>query len=196
MEILKFNSYCPFEIGDKVEVGGETGKIRTAAITDIICIHSAKTGMCDFLLELDNSRKFIKPVPDTDLAEEKTAAPKHKPQRFTQRTPEGASLILDNPRNDFEAAEQIQKKFKEALNLLADFEDLEFAPEEIATDVKEICDILHQYPVCTNDFRAIAEFCGKTALHNEHLRNFLKNTIVIARLRYETDSDKPNNINP
>lgn len=30
MEILKFNSYCPFEIGDKVEVGGETGKISFA----------------------------------------------------------------------------------------------------------------------------------------------------------------------
>ena len=78
MEILKINSYCPFEIGDKVKVGGETGKIRTAVITDIICIHSAKTRTSDFLLELDNSGKFTKPVPDTDLAEEKTATPKHK----------------------------------------------------------------------------------------------------------------------
>lgn len=198
MQYLKFNNYCPFKIGEKVIVGGmelvkgtelkvEMEKARTATVTDVICIHSAKTGMRDFLLELDNSGKFVKPVSDTDLTEEKPVVPKHGTQRFTQRTPEGASLILDNPRNDLEAAVQIQEKFKEALNLLADFEDLGFAPEEIVTDVKEICDILRQYPVCTNDFRIIAEFCGKTALHNDHLRDFLKNTIVIVKWQYETD---------
>lgn len=51
-----------------------------------------------------------------------------KTQRFTQRTPAGASLILDNPQNDVEAAAQIQEKFRAALNLLADFEDLGFTP--------------------------------------------------------------------
>lgn len=97
-----------------------------------------------------------------------------KMQRFTQRTPAGASLILDNPQNDVEAAAQIQEKFRAALNLLADFEDLGFTPKEIKTDVKEVCDILHKYPVSTADFMAIAEFCTETALHNYGLRNFLQ----------------------
>lgn len=95
-------------------------------------------------------------------------------QRFTQRTPAGASLVLDNPQNDIEAAEQVQKKFKGALNLLADFEDLGFTPQEMKTDVKEVCDILHKYPVTTADFMAIAEFCAETALHNDSLRRFLQ----------------------
>lgn len=97
-----------------------------------------------------------------------------KTQRFTQRTQAGASLILDNPQNDVEAAAQIQEKFRAALNLLADFEDLGFTPQEMKTDVKEVCAILHKFPVCTADILIIAEFCAETALRNDSLRRFLQ----------------------
>ena len=102
-----------------------------------------------------------------------------KTQRFTQRTPAGASLILDNPQNDVEAAAQIQEKFRAALNLLADFEDLGSTPQEMKTDVKEVCAILHKFPVCTADILTIAEFCAETALRNDSLRRFLQFTLKV-----------------
>lgn len=171
MKMAIFNARCPFEIGDRVMYRG-TGKTKT--ITDIVCMHYVRSGRVEFLFELDNSGDFIKIASEERPAAGSPVKHNRRLQRFTQRTPAGASLILDNPQNDVEAAAQVQKKFKGALNLLADFEDLEFTPGEMKTDVKEVCDILHKYPVCTADFKAIAEFCTETALHNDGLRNFLQ----------------------
>lgn len=169
MKMAMFNASCPFEIGDKF-LG--KGKIRT--ITDIVCMHYVRSGRVEFLFELDNNGELVKLLSEDRPTTESPIEHNRRLQRFTQRTPAGASLILDNPKNDVEAAEQVKKKFKGALNLLADFEDLEFTPGELKMDVKEICAILHKYPVCTDDFMAIAEFCTETALHNDGLRNFLQ----------------------
>lgn len=171
MKMAIFNARCPFEIGDKVIDGG-TGRKKT--ITDIVCMHYVRSGRVEFLFELDNSGNLVKILSEERPEAGSPVEHNRRLQRFTQRTPAGASLVLDNPKNDVEAATQVQKKFKGALNLLADFEDLEFTPGEIKTDVKEICDILHKYPVSTADFKAIAEFCAETALHNDGLRRFLQ----------------------
>lgn len=171
MKMAIFNARCPFEIGDKVIDGG-TGRKKT--ITDIVCMHYVRNGRVEFLFEFDNSGNLVKILSEESPAAGSPVKHNRRLQRFTQRTPAGASLILDNPQNDVEAAAQVQRKFKGALNLLADFEDLEFTPGEIKTDVKEVCDILHKYPVSTADFMAIAEFCTETALHNDGLRNFLQ----------------------
>lgn len=171
MKMAIFNARCPFEIGDKVIDGG-TGRKKT--ITDIVCMHYVRGGRVEFLFELDNSGKLVKILSEERPAAGNPVKNNRRLQRFTQRTPEGASLVLENPKNSFEAAAEVQKKFKGALNLLADFEDLEFTPGEIKTDVKEICAILHRHPVCTDDFKAIAEFCTETALHNDGLRRFLQ----------------------
>lgn len=174
MKMTMFNASCPFEIGDKVRDSG-AGKMRT--ITDIVCLHYVRNGQVEFLFELDNSGDFVKIITEkfpTQHFAGNPVAHRRRLRRFTQRTPAGASLVLDNPQNDIEAAEQVQKKFKGALNLLADFEDLGFTPQEMKTDVKEVCAILHKYPICTADFMAIAEFCAETALHNDSLRRFLQ----------------------
>lgn len=171
MKMAIFNARCPFEIGDKVIDGG-TGRKRT--ITDIVCMHYVRSGRVEFLFELDHSGNLVKILSEENPAAGSPINYNRRLQRFTQRTPEGASLVLENPQNSFEATAEVQKKFKGALNLLADFEDLQFTPGEIKTDVKEVCDILHKYPVSTADFMAIAEFCTETALHNDGLRNFLQ----------------------
>ncbi len=46
-----------------------------------------------------------------------------KYERLTQWTEKGASLILDGPRNEIEAREQLMEKFKLACNRLAELED-------------------------------------------------------------------------
>lgn len=171
MKMAIFNARCPFEIGDKVIDGG-TGRKKT--ITDIVCMHYVRNGRVEFLFEFDNSGNLVKILSEERPAAGSPVAHNRRLQRFTQRTPAGVSLVLDNPKNDVEAAAQVKKKFKGALNLLADFEDLEFTPEEMETDVKEVCAILHKYPVSTADFIAIAEFCTETALHNDGLQRFLQ----------------------
>jgi len=57
--------------------------------------------------------------------------------RLTEHTPNGASLKLDNPRNDSEAREQLMAKWKIAVNKLAAYEDIGLSPEQVAELVKE-----------------------------------------------------------
>lgn len=56
MKHAVFNAYCPFEIGDKVIIG-ETGEKVT--ITDIIAIHSVKTGVVKFAYEFNNDGRMV-----------------------------------------------------------------------------------------------------------------------------------------
>ena len=44
-------------------------------------------------------------------------------ERLTQWTPQGASLILGDPKNEFEARVILKEQFKKACNLLAELED-------------------------------------------------------------------------
>ena len=44
-------------------------------------------------------------------------------ERLTQWTPNGASLILGEPKNDIEARQILMKQFKKACNKLAELED-------------------------------------------------------------------------
>ena len=46
-----------------------------------------------------------------------------KYERLTQWTENGASLVLDNPKNAEEARTQLMEKFKLACNKLAEIED-------------------------------------------------------------------------
>ncbi len=57
-------------------------------------------------------------------------------ERLTQHTPNGASLILDNPGNADEARQQVTAKFMLACNRLAAYEDTGLSPEEVALYVK------------------------------------------------------------
>ena len=57
-------------------------------------------------------------------------------KRLTQDTPKGASLILDNPKTDEEAREQVRIKFMDALNILAAYERTGLTPEEVAALVR------------------------------------------------------------
>lgn len=44
-------------------------------------------------------------------------------ERLTQWTPNGASLVLNNPKNDAEAREMLMQQFRKACNRLAELED-------------------------------------------------------------------------
>jgi hypothetical protein len=57
-------------------------------------------------------------------------------ERITQDTPKGASLILDNPKTDEEAREQVRIRFMDALNILAAYERTGKTPEEVAALVQ------------------------------------------------------------
>ena len=46
-------------------------------------------------------------------------------ERLTQWVNDGASLILDNPKNELEARQQLMEKYKQACIKLAEYEDLE-----------------------------------------------------------------------
>lgn len=50
MQKAAFAAVCPFELGDTILKGG-AGKM----ITDILTVHSLKTGQVAFLYEFDNS---------------------------------------------------------------------------------------------------------------------------------------------
>ena len=52
--------------------------------------------------------------------------------RLTQWTPTGASLILDEPKDEIEARGQLMRQFKLAVNKLAAYEDTGLTPEEVA----------------------------------------------------------------
>lgn len=52
-------------------------------------------------------------------------------ERLTQHTPNGASLILDNPSNAEEARQQVTAKFMLACNRLAAYEDTGLTPDEV-----------------------------------------------------------------
>lgn len=54
-------------------------------------------------------------------------------KRLTQHTAKGASLILDNPKNEIEARKQLMDKFKIAVEKLATYEDTGLEPFEVAT---------------------------------------------------------------
>ena len=55
MKYAEFNAVCPFEIGDEVMVQGK----GAAIITDILCIHSIKTGLVEFRYEFNESGKYF-----------------------------------------------------------------------------------------------------------------------------------------
>lgn len=57
-------------------------------------------------------------------------------ERLTQHTPNGASLILDNPGHADEARQQVTAKFMLACNRLAAYEDTGLMPDEVALYVK------------------------------------------------------------
>ena len=48
MKLTAFNASCPFEIGDKINVGG-----RVSTITDIMCCHYVASGRIEFRYKLD-----------------------------------------------------------------------------------------------------------------------------------------------
>ncbi len=59
-------------------------------------------------------------------------------ERLTQHTPNGASLILDNPGNADEARQQVTAKFMLACNRLAAYEDTGLMPGDIK-DLQALC---------------------------------------------------------
>lgn len=52
----QFKVRCPFQINDRVVLVNN----QTAVITDILTIHSLKTGNTEFQYELDNSGRYVK----------------------------------------------------------------------------------------------------------------------------------------
>lgn len=52
MQKAAFVARCPFEIGDRIQCGE-----KLAVITDILAVHSMKTGQVKFLFEFNNSGK-------------------------------------------------------------------------------------------------------------------------------------------
>ena len=68
--------------------------------------------------------------------------------RLTQHTPTGASLILDEPKNDAEAREQVMQKFKLAVNVLAAYEDTKLTPEEIESLQTQLAASVSPIPCC------------------------------------------------
>lgn len=77
MQAAGFTEFCPYELGDQVEVAiidgmGITGYPRKAGtalmtITDILAIHSIKRGTVTFLYELDG-KKQMQLIPWRELA--------------------------------------------------------------------------------------------------------------------------------
>lgn len=53
MKKAGFAAVSPFEIGDRIQCGG-----KQTVITDILTIHSFKTGRVSFQYEFDNSGKY------------------------------------------------------------------------------------------------------------------------------------------
>lgn len=74
MKITAFNATCPFEIGDEIKRRrrvspgeAECFHLNPAAvveevhtITDIVCMHSAKTGKIEFFYELDGRGPLVR----------------------------------------------------------------------------------------------------------------------------------------
>ncbi len=56
MQAAAFKVVCPYEIGD--EIITENSGIQV--ITDIVTIHSLKTGRAEFQYELNNSGQYVK----------------------------------------------------------------------------------------------------------------------------------------
>lgn len=61
MQMVKFKTKCPYEIGDRVRFG-KGGEAKIMQITDIITQISVKTRHIKFILELDGWYKL-----DTDI---------------------------------------------------------------------------------------------------------------------------------
>ena len=56
-----FEAWCPFEIGDTLNVTRPgTDERERKIITDIVCIHSLKKQTVEFWLELDGERPLAK----------------------------------------------------------------------------------------------------------------------------------------
>ena len=53
MKLATFTATCPYEIGDKVNHNDVIKEI-----TDICCMHFVKTGLVDFVYELDDCGKY------------------------------------------------------------------------------------------------------------------------------------------
>ena len=76
MLIAAFIAHCPYEIGDKVEVtmidgmavSGYPSRIKSGemTITDILTLHSLRSGTVNFICELDN-RKKVELIPWNEL---------------------------------------------------------------------------------------------------------------------------------
>lgn len=111
MKTAQFNTYCPYEIGDKIKVlhVEPLNPVRAFAvheevhtITDIMCVHYLRGGNVEFRLELDNSGVY-RPIADMPAAEnhgqiiQRTATEQNQPTeeaKKEERPAGGPTMIV------------------------------------------------------------------------------------------------------
>ena len=92
--------------------------------------------------------------------------------RLTKWTLKGAVLLLDSPKSEEEAREQLKEKYKKAVNQLATYED-----EIESGEFLEFPRIVNKYP----DTTFIVEYIGDNGLVEQNIEYSMEDAVETVR---------------